>query len=374
MLASVVLQCLSVLGIIFTACGETSVKVNQYPESTSTNPGRNVSFRCTLPMFQDGPAVNVYWWKEGDNQYLSTGQDDRKLISVKTGFKAVLWIINVSVQDAGAYYCTVTHRGKIVGNGTGSNLVVTAPPTPLKIKSQQPEKDSSVSLTVVCVTSPFYPESISFTWYKDGNKTTTGISNVVEPNTDGLYEASSQLQETQFVLSGTVYSCLVSHSTLQISAMATYTVTYHSTGGENNHYLLISASAGGVVVLLVIGLIIAKRCVAKKNNGVKNDGERANSPEQQTMQGTADVMAPYAELEIMNPLKTPRPKHQERTAHVQVGTKQRTPDNKLTYAAVSMAGSKKTSKPNYKDKSTEYAQLRIEKQRADVISTEPKAT
>ncbi|XP_067905937.1 immunoglobulin lambda-1 light chain-like [Heterodontus francisci] len=335
MLASVVLQCLSVLGIIFTACGETSVKVNQYPESMSINLGRNVSFRCTLPMFQDGPPVNVYWWKEGNNQYLITGQDDRKLISVKTGFSGVLWIINVSVQDAGAYYCTVTHRGKIVGNGTGSNLVVTAPPTPLKIKSQQSE-DSSVSLTVVCVTSPFYPESISFTWYKDGNKTTTGINNVIEPNTDGLYEASSRLQETQFVPPGTVYTCLVSHSTLQISAIATYTVTYPSTGGENNHYLLIAASAGGVVVLLVIGLIIAKRCVAKKNNGVKNDGERSSSPEQQT--------------------------------------KQRTPDNKLTYAAVSMAGSKKTAKPNYKDKSTEYAQLRIEKRRADVIYTEPKVT
>ncbi|XP_067905936.1 tyrosine-protein phosphatase non-receptor type substrate 1-like isoform X2 [Heterodontus francisci] len=311
-------------------------------------------------MFQDGPPVNVYWWKEGDNQYLNTGQDDRKLISVKTGFKAVLWIINVSVQDAGVYYCTVTHRGKIVGNGTGSNLVVTVPPTPVKIKYQQPE-DSSVSLTVACVTSPFYPESISFTWYKDGNKTTTGISNVVEPNTDGLYEASSRLQETQFVPPGTVYICLVSHSSLQISAMAIYVVIYHSTGGDVTRYLLISASAGGVFVLLVLSLVIVKPCVSKKNNGVRNDGERSNSPKQQSMQGTADVMAPYAELEIMNPLKTPRPKHQERTAHAQVGTKQRTPDNKLTYAAVSMAGSKKTSKPNDKDKSTEYAQLRIEK-------------
>ncbi|XP_067906081.1 immunoglobulin lambda-1 light chain-like isoform X2 [Heterodontus francisci] len=318
MLATVVLQCLSVLGISFTGCSETSVKVTQLPESTSTNSGTNVSFHCTLPFFQDGPTVNVSWWKQGDNQYLSTGQDGRKVIGFKTKFSGFLQIINVSVQDSGVYYCTVTHRGKIVGNGTGSNLAVWVPPTPLKIKSQQPEKDSSVSLTVLCMTSPFYPENISFTWYKDGTKTTTGINNVIEPNTDGLYEASSRLQETQFVLPGTVYTCLVSHSSLQISAMATYIVTYPSTGDEITRYLLISASAGGGLVLSMLALIIVNRCLSKKNNGVQNDGARSNSPEQ-SMQGAADVMAPYAELEITNSLKAPRPKHQERTTHAQIG-------------------------------------------------------
>ncbi|XP_067906085.1 immunoglobulin lambda-1 light chain-like isoform X2 [Heterodontus francisci] len=227
MLANNVLQYLSILGIIFTGYSETSVKVTQLPESASTNMGTNISFHCTLPFFQDGPPVKVYWWKEGENHFLSTGQDDRKVIGFKTKFSGFLRIINVSVQDSGVYYCTVTHRGKIVGNGTGSKLVVTVPPTLLKITSQEPKQDPSASLTVVCTTSPFYPENISIVWYKDGTRTSTGINQIIERNTDGLYEASSQLQETHPVLPGTIYTCLVSHSTLHFPA--TYIATYLST-------------------------------------------------------------------------------------------------------------------------------------------------
>ncbi|XP_067905933.1 tyrosine-protein phosphatase non-receptor type substrate 1-like isoform X2 [Heterodontus francisci] len=265
MLASVVFHCLAVLVGILTGFGETSVKVTQLPESTSRNTGTNVSFHCTLPFFQDGPRVNIYWWKEGANQYLSTEQDDRKVIGFKTKFSGFLQISNVSVEDAGIYYCTVAHRDKIVGNGTGSNLVVWVPPTPLRIKSQQDQKDSFASLVVLCVTSPFYPKNISFTWYKDGRKIASRINNIIELKTDGLYEASSRLQEAQSVRTGTVYTCSVSHSTLHISATATHIVTYTNTDGELTRCLLISSAAWGGLVLLLLGLLIAKRCISKKN-------------------------------------------------------------------------------------------------------------
>ncbi|XP_067906086.1 SMH class II histocompatibility antigen, beta-1 chain-like isoform X3 [Heterodontus francisci] len=218
MLANNVLQYLSILGIIFTGYSETSVKVTQLPESASTNMGTNISFHCTLPFFQDGPPVKVYWWKE-------------------------------------------------------------VPPTLLKITSQEPKQDPSASLTVVCTTSPFYPENISIVWYKDGTRTSTGINQIIERNTDGLYEASSQLQETHPVLPGTIYTCLVSHSTLHFPA--TYIATYLSTDRENiSHSLLISRCAWGGFVFLMVAFIIGMQCHLKR---IKTD---------------ADAKAPYVAIPL----------------------------------------------------------------------------
>ncbi|XP_067854359.1 tyrosine-protein phosphatase non-receptor type substrate 1-like [Heptranchias perlo] len=251
--------------------------------------------------------------------------------------------------------------------GTLLSSIFLVPPTPLKITSQEHEKDSSASLTIVCATSPFYPENITFTWYKDGTKTTTEISNVIQLNTDGLYEASSRLDDTPPVPTGTVYTCLVSHVTLQIPATATHIVTY-PIGGQITRYLLISACAGVGLVFAVLVLIIGKRCLSKKNKGAQNDDESSDHCKQPA---TVDVMAPYAALDMTKSRKDPRPKHQERTVYAQ--TKQRAPENQLTYASIDMTSSKKTAKPPRKDKSTEYAQLRMKNQRADVIYEERKA-
>ncbi|XP_078068150.1 uncharacterized protein LOC144493123 [Mustelus asterias] len=247
---------------------------------------------------------------------------------------------------------------------------ITVPPTPLKIKPQQLETDPAAPLTLLCTTSPFSPKNISFTWYKDGTITKIGINTIIKPSTNGLYEASSQLQEAQPARSLTVYTCLVFHSALQIPAITTHIVTYPNTGDQSTNFLLISASAGGGFVLLMFGLIIVKHCVTKKNNGMQKDGERCHYPEQQFIQGAVEMLPPYAAPDTTNSQKTPR--HQEQAPHIQ--TKQRLPNNKLTYAALDMIGSKKTAKPNHKDKSTEYAELKMGKQRAGVIYTEPKAT
>ncbi|XP_038663089.1 tyrosine-protein phosphatase non-receptor type substrate 1-like isoform X3 [Scyliorhinus canicula] len=229
MLVSVRIQCIAVLAIIFTGPGGTSVKVSQLPDRTTSITGTNVSFHCSLPLFQRGPRVNVNWWKKGDDNYLRSRQNDRMITGFKTKFSGFLQIINVTVQDSGVYYCTVTHEGKTAGNGTGSHLEVWVPPTPLKINSQPTEKDSSARLTVLCATAHFSLENISFTWYKDGIKTAAGINTIIKPNANGLYEASSRLQETQPAHTPTVYTCLVSHSTLQIPAIATHVVTSPNT-------------------------------------------------------------------------------------------------------------------------------------------------
>ncbi|XP_038661941.1 HLA class II histocompatibility antigen, DO beta chain-like [Scyliorhinus canicula] len=204
-------------------------------------------------------------------------------------------------------------------------------PTPLKIYSQHLENDAFVLPAVLCSTPSFFPKNISFTWYKDGKETTTGIKTVITLNINGLYEASSRLQETQTIRDGTVYTCLVTHSTLQVPASATHIVTYPIKDTATTHYLLISAAAFGGLLSLVLGIINMKRYISTKTEGVQvNDYP---DPETKT-----------------NPL-----------------------DKAVTYAALDMTGSRKPEMANNQDNSTEYAQIRMEKRRTSVAYMQRKA-
>ncbi|XP_032892405.1 tyrosine-protein phosphatase non-receptor type substrate 1-like [Amblyraja radiata] len=202
--------------------GETADNVSQFPQAVTVSTGQHASFYCSLPFFREGPSVSVHWWKQGENDFFIPDPDGRTISGVSTKFSGFLKIANVSRQDAGVYYCTITRRGTLVGNGTGSTLVVLVPPTPLKIYSGIPEKTES--FFILCATSPFYPKDISFIWYKDGIKTTTDLVNSNKPTADGLYEASSRLKVTQYGPTGTVYTCLVNHVTHRVPAAATYVV------------------------------------------------------------------------------------------------------------------------------------------------------
>ncbi|XP_043563380.1 tyrosine-protein phosphatase non-receptor type substrate 1-like [Chiloscyllium plagiosum] len=276
MFLSIALFCLFIQTTIFPGSGETLDKVTQIPGNMTKTVGENVSFHCSIPLFQVGPAVNVTWWKQGDPHSLNAEQDDRKVIGLQTKFSGFLQIINVSVQDRGMYYCTIVQQGKLFGNGKGSNLTVLVPPTPLNILSQQPGNDPSVTLAVLCSTSPFYPRDISFTWYKDGSKTTTGISTVIRATDDRLHEAYSWLEETQAIRAGTVYTCMVSHSTLQSSAAVSHIVTNGSPDCVSTKYLMISATVSAGLILLVLSLIMVKRYTANKNMVKTNDDKSSN--------------------------------------------------------------------------------------------------
>uniref|UniRef100_A0A4W3H1V6 Ig-like domain-containing protein n=1 Tax=Callorhinchus milii TaxID=7868 RepID=A0A4W3H1V6_CALMI len=78
------------------------------------------------------------------------------------------------------------------------------------------------SLTLVCETGEFYPGDVTLTWNKDGSEVKTGIHFMKENNSKGLYKVSSSLEEPKTVQSGVVYTCLVTHVTLQTPAVAVY--------------------------------------------------------------------------------------------------------------------------------------------------------
>uniref|UniRef100_A0A4W3H528 Ig-like domain-containing protein n=1 Tax=Callorhinchus milii TaxID=7868 RepID=A0A4W3H528_CALMI len=85
--------------------------------------------------------------------------------------------------------------------------------------------DSSKSQTLVCETAEFYPEDVTLTWYKNGNEVKTGINDTKKKNSNGLYKVSSSMEETESVQSGVIYTCVVSHVSLRIPAVAVYAVS-----------------------------------------------------------------------------------------------------------------------------------------------------
>ncbi|XP_007902906.2 tapasin-related protein-like [Callorhinchus milii] len=210
---------------IGTVAANARLTVTQTLESPIAIVAANVTFRCIFSP-SDNSAVTVEWWKLGENEFLQPGSDSRKRFLTQSG-EASLQLLSVNLQDSAAYYCGVRYRGRGMTNGTGSSLVVHAPPMQPNIVS---DGNSTTSLTLVCETDGFYPEDISVTWYKDDKNVFT-VNKRKQLGRDGRgYQVSSSLEETQPVRSGAVYICVVSHLSLKSPIIAIYSVPVSKQG------------------------------------------------------------------------------------------------------------------------------------------------
>ncbi|XP_072373769.1 tyrosine-protein phosphatase non-receptor type substrate 1-like [Scyliorhinus torazame] len=198
------------------------LEVTQIPENIYSFIGTNIAFDCTFLSFQDDSDANVYWWKLGEKQMMHPGSESRKRFVTGNG-KASFKLLNISVQDSGVYYCGVAQENR-AANGSGSTLIVSALPTPVKIVPHVSESNVPGSLTLLCEMASFHPAGLTITWYKNNESIATGINTTKQLSRAGMYEAWSYFEDAQPIREGTVYICLVSHVTLQIPAMASYTV------------------------------------------------------------------------------------------------------------------------------------------------------
>eukprot|EP00062_Callorhinchus_milii_P018852 gi/632972920/ref/XP_007902895.1/ PREDICTED: uncharacterized protein LOC103185940 [Callorhinchus milii] len=220
MLAILVFHRLCLIGIISKVAGRALIEVTQYPEHQAVSRGTDVKLYCAFPFPDPNSYAKVHWWKQGESQYLHRRPDKRKIFGFDSKACGLFQLLDATLQDSGVYHCTLSIQGEMAGNGTGSQLTVCVPPDPLKIDRTAPQKNSSATLTLVCKTAAFYPENLTLTWYKNGTEITTGIITTKQQNTDGLYEVSSSLEETQPVQSGLVYTCRVSHLIKQTAEIA----------------------------------------------------------------------------------------------------------------------------------------------------------
>ncbi|XP_067853506.1 tyrosine-protein phosphatase non-receptor type substrate 1-like [Heptranchias perlo] len=336
-----VLQCMILLKISCTAAGNPSPTVKQAPDS-AVRSGGAVTLYCIYPIFTDKRPVKVHWWRDGEDGFLEESADSRIRFYFLNNGGAAFKLVSVRAEDAGLYYCRVIHL--TVLNGTGTKLVVYEPPTPLWMAATRIEIGSALHLTLVCKTAAFSPEDLNITWYKNGSEFVTGIEHFKRHNPAGLYEVTSYLNETEPVDNGTVYTCQVSHVSLQIPANISY--TFYSLEHDDLPYPLIFGclGAGLIIFLTVIGIV--------KRRGTDKKTEERHEP---TKHIETDERLTYLTLNLTSTNKIAKPRRTEEST-IYSETKQGSTENKMTYAALDFIGLKRTRTPIQKKEDAVYAQ------------------
>ncbi|XP_059849423.1 signal-regulatory protein beta-1-like isoform X2 [Hypanus sabinus] len=274
---SSMLLLLAVSGNIYIAADQTTFKVTQSPEEAVVSKGGNVTFYCLLPISQDQSWTKVQWWKQGENNYQRTGIDIRKKSGLRGKMTWYFELQHVMIQDSGRYFCSVTRKGLSARNGTGSLLKVHADPNPLKIFAKW---NSATTFIIVCETSAFYPKNFSLTWYKNGIEITLGVQTKVRKDTEGLYVVSSNLNEIQTVQNDTNYTCLVSHVSLNTSAVAVYSISKSNQGSSVKTLSpWVPRSAMGGLSFLLLTIAIGTQCRKQGSKGKEECLTEANQRE-----------------------------------------------------------------------------------------------
>ncbi|XP_043563321.1 tapasin-related protein-like isoform X3 [Chiloscyllium plagiosum] len=218
MLALDLLNYLSTLGIIYIASDTvTPFSLHQVPQRVTGVKGENISINCSASLFMPNAMLDVYWWKKGQRSTFSMTREKTKIAMPFHQGSSEFRLINVSFQDSGVYYCGVKKGPGMMSNGTGTEVTIYVPPTPITIT-----RLSSPFLKLLCTTASFFPEEFNLTWYENDRKITSGINTTKFQEKEGLHQVSSSLYPVEI---GLVYTCQVSHVSLVDPANDSYLVS-----------------------------------------------------------------------------------------------------------------------------------------------------
>ncbi|XP_072374549.1 tyrosine-protein phosphatase non-receptor type substrate 1-like isoform X2 [Scyliorhinus torazame] len=216
------------LTILSAVTGIATLRVGQYPDKQNKTRGANVTFFCTFPFAQDTSRVRVNWWKEGERSFLQERSDSRYQFEIRNKASASFLLLDVDVPDSGVYYCRVNKADK-VGNGTGTRLLVTAPPYSPHIVPTLFGKGSALFLRLACNAGSFHSQELSIRWSVNGTEFGKGTRTDIQPGPGKLFQHSSYLEQSQPVQNGTVYTCRVSSPNNRMQTHYTYIA---SAGGK----------------------------------------------------------------------------------------------------------------------------------------------
>ncbi|XP_060693842.1 tyrosine-protein phosphatase non-receptor type substrate 1-like isoform X1 [Hemiscyllium ocellatum] len=328
----IVLWYISVVGSYAVADG-SFLQMFQFPARITSLKGANVSMNCSFTLFDPIARLDVSWRRRNREGTLKpTAADNRTVVIPLEQTATELHLLNVDVQDAGVYYCSVTDWQQKVSSGNGTELIVHVPPAPVKITQQS-------HLTLLCTTVGFFPKEFNVTWYENETEIMSGINTTIQQNKEGLYQVSSYLSPVQNAL---MYTCEVSHVSLKVPAIDSYTVLYQADTGTFPKELVGGCAVAGLLLLLLVTVVIHCKLDTMKGTGITPVNSRDNSQfEEQRIQGGELGLLSYAALNFRQYKRSRKNRQKEdRTLYAQI--KQGT-DANLIYVSLDMTDLPKTA-------------------------------
>ncbi|XP_043563320.1 tapasin-related protein-like isoform X2 [Chiloscyllium plagiosum] len=218
------------------------------PQRVTGVKGENISINCSASLFMPNAMLDVYWWKKGQRSTFSMTREKTKIAMPFHQGSSEFRLINVSFQDSGVYYCGVKKGPGMMSNGTGTEVTIYVPPTPITIT-----RLSSPFLKLLCTTASFFPEEFNLTWYENDRKITSGINTTKFQEKEGLHQVSSSLYPVEI---GLVYTCQVSHVSLVDPANDSYLVSDQGKKGNGFSYALAFSWIAGGFIILVLAIVV----------------------------------------------------------------------------------------------------------------------
>ncbi|XP_060693778.1 signal-regulatory protein gamma-like isoform X1 [Hemiscyllium ocellatum] len=319
-----------VLTVLCEVSGNSKFSVGQYPEILNATVGSNATFYCSFPFARDVSTVQVNWWRDGERGFLLRSSDSRYHFEIRNKASAAFHLLHVDVSDTGLYYCRVSNQGK-AGQGSGSRLLVTAPPNSPQIAATLLGRGSGIFLRLTCLSGAFHSDQLSVRWFVNGSEVLSGIRSQVEPRPGQGFEASSSLEERRPVRNGTLYSCRLSYSGKQVEVRYTYISGAEAFAEPDSGVLpwWIYIAVGSGVFLLLLLIITIIRCKFCRGRRRKREHRCV-----QHMQKPTNFTMAYTAMDSSGP--STGTKHQyveKKTARPHVPPRNPQRDNKLIYAS-----------------------------------------